>query len=175
VDYRVDAGGAEPPAHDAWILPLSLPHRLGVSEANLPAESYLAGRVRAAGGRIGLAWRGQPGNSNNGFRSLPEAVARRLLDLPGAISLEPADTGASDFQDTADIIAGLDRVISIDTSVAHLAGAMGRPVSVLLARHALDWQWPRGERSPWYPSARLFCQQTPGDWDTVIDRVVAAL
>jgi hypothetical protein len=175
VDYRPEDGDFITPPYDVWSLPCSLPDRLGATEATLPSPPYLFGRPRPAGGRIGVAWRGQPANRNNVFRSLPEAAAKRLLALPGAISLEPADTGARDFQDTADIIAGLDLVISVDTSVAHLAGAMGHPVFVLLARHALDWQWPRGERTPWYPSARLFCQHAPGEWDPVIDAVIAAL
>jgi len=104
---------------------------------------------------------------------MPEAEARRLLALPGAISLHPEDTGAADFQDTADIIAGLDLVISVDTSVAHLAGAMGKPVWVLVAAHAIDWHWLRDRSdSPWYASARVFRQAAPGDWASVVDRVV---
>jgi hypothetical protein len=174
VEYLPAEGGIKAPAHDVWSLPLSLPHCLGATLETLPPAPYLSGRARPAGGRIGVVWRGSPANRNEPFRALPEAAGRRLLSLPGAISLEPQDTGAQDFQDTADIIAGLDLVISVDTSVAHLAGAMGRPVWVLLAAHALDWQWPRTERTAWYSSARIFSQTTPGDWDEVVGRVIEA-
>ena len=169
------AGMVRVPAHDVWTLPMSLPHRLGVTARSLPNAPYLTGRPRAAGGRIGVAWRGNPANENDPFRILPASLAQRLLALPGAISLEPADTGALDFQDTADIMAGLDLVISVDTSAAHLAGALGRPMWVLLARHAFDWQWPRQGASAWYPSAGLFVQPRPGDWDAVVDAAIGDL
>jgi hypothetical protein len=72
-----------------------------------------------------------------------------------------------DFADTAAIVANLDLVISIDTSVAHLAGAMGKPVWILLCKSA-DWRWMlEREDSPWYPTARLFRQSTMGDWQAV--------
>jgi tetratricopeptide (TPR) repeat protein len=161
--------------HDYWTLPLSLPGRLGINAKNLPAAPYLFGEPLKSTGRIGVVWRGEPRNANNGFRSLPADIAARLLALPGAISLDPADTDAEDFQATADIIAGLDLVISVDTATAHLAGAMGRPVWVLLAQHAIDWQWPRTPTTPWYPSARLFVQPRPGDWASLVETVVAQL
>jgi len=76
-----------------------------------------------------------------------------------------------DFADTAAVIALVDLVVSVDTSVAHLAGAMGRPVWILLP-FSPDWRWTlAGERSPWYPTARLFRQPALGDWDSVIERV----
>ena len=159
------------PSHDYWALPLSLAHRMGMTVETLPSTPYLTGAPVKAGGRIGVVWRGEARNANDQFRSLPQAMAARLLALPGAISLDPADTGAADFQDTADIVAGLDLVISVDTAIAHLAGAMGRPVWVLLARHAIDWQWPRTASTPWYPSARIFTQPRPDDWESVIAAV----
>jgi tetratricopeptide (TPR) repeat protein len=161
------------PESDYWILPQSLPARLGATPQTLPNAPYLTGKPAAAGGRIGVVWKGEAANANNRFRSLPPEQAQRLLALPGAISLDPADTGAADFQATADIIAGLDLVITVDTATAHLAGAMGRPVWVMLARHANDWQWPREGASPWYPSARFFVQPTAGDWEPVIEAVLA--
>jgi hypothetical protein len=163
--------GYAPAMHDYWTLPFSLPRWLGAQADPLPTAPYLFGRPGLAGGRIGVVWRGQAANRNDAFRSLSEADARPLLALPGAISLEPADTGAQDFQATADIIAGLDLVITVDTAVAHLAGAMGRPVWVMLARYALDWSWPRQGASPWYPSARLFTQATAGAWGPVVAEV----
>ena len=70
----------------------------------------------------------------------------------------------SDFADTAACVAALDLVIAVDTAVAHLAGAMGKPVWVLIP-HVPDWRWMLARAdSPWYPSARLLRQKTPGDW-----------
>ena len=80
-----------------------------------------------------------------------------------------------DYLDTAAIVERLDLVISVDTSVVHAAGALGKPVWVL-SRHDACWRWLRNqERNPWYPSARVFGQPAPGDWNTVIARVREAL
>jgi ADP-heptose:LPS heptosyltransferase len=88
--------------------------------------------------------------------------------------LVPLTTGNT-YDDTAARVAELDLVISVDTSIAHLAGALGRPTWVLLA-HAADWRWHRdATRSAWYPTARLFRQPRIGDWDAVVREVVAAL
>jgi ADP-heptose:LPS heptosyltransferase len=89
---------------------------------------------------------------------------------------EPA-CQARDFADTAAIIANLDLVIAVDTAVAHLAGAMGKPCWILLADHMTDWRWlSERDDSPWYPDAvRLFRQQERGDWPAVVARVAVAL
>ena len=80
-----------------------------------------------------------------------------------------------DFSDTAAVLALCDLVVTVDTAVAHLAGAMGRPVWVLVP-FAPDWRWTRdGETTPWYPTARLFRQTSPGDWGGVIARVAEDL
>ena len=80
-----------------------------------------------------------------------------------------------DFADTAALVANLDLVISVDTSVVHLAGAMGKPV-FLLDRYDNCWRWLSGrEDSPWYPSLRIFRQQRSGEWEPVIARVATAL
>ena len=80
-----------------------------------------------------------------------------------------------DFADTAALIDHMDLVVTVDTSVAHLAGALGKPVWVLL-RHSPDWRWllDRGD-TPWYPSARLFRQPTVGDWRSVVNEVTAQI
>ncbi|WP_250454964.1 hypothetical protein [Caballeronia sp. ATUFL_M2_KS44] len=99
----------------------------------------------------------------------------QLDELPS--DLRPIDMTPHirDFADTACIVDKLDLVISVDTSVAHLAGALGKPVWIL-NRLAGDWRWLLDrEDSPWYPSARLFTQKTEGDWDEVIGRVVKRL
>src|SRR5207244_2355006 len=77
-----------------------------------------------------------------------------------------------DFSDTAGLVANLDLVITVDTAVAHLAGGMGKPVWVMLAKHA-DWRWMlEREDSPWYPTMRLFRQREAGKWDEVVERMM---
>jgi Glycosyltransferase family 9 (heptosyltransferase) len=165
------------PAADVWAMIWGVPGRAGVTLENLPSAPYLkATKTRSVGGRVGLATRGSPTNPNDAHRSLPAELAAELLMRPGAVSLHPEDTGARDFAETAEIIAGLDLVISVDTSVAHLAGAMGKPVWILISAMEDGWRWMRGRTdSPWYPSATLYRQQTVGDWRSVIDRVNADL
>jgi ADP-heptose:LPS heptosyltransferase len=81
----------------------------------------------------------------------------------------------TDFADTAAAISELDLVIAVDTAVAHLAGALGKPVWILLS-HVHDWRWLRSRNtSPWYPTARLFRQSAPGDWTEAIARVAEEL
>ncbi len=142
--------------------------------------------------RIGLAWSGRPTHPNDRRRSL---VLARLAPLAGVggvsfVSLQkplpPSDVAsmslfpglsdiAGDFGETAAMIVNLDLVISVDTAMAHLAGALGKPVWVLLPK-AADWRWMiERSDSPWYPTARLFRQKTSGDWDPVLAEVAAAL
>jgi tetratricopeptide (TPR) repeat protein len=143
--------------------------------------------------RVGLAWSGNPRHNNDENRSLPFAMLAPLLSLDVTfVSLQPqvrerdvealAASGAlrfedalSDFAQTSALIAALDVVITVDTSVAHLAGALGKAVWILLPT-VPDWRWLIGrDDSPWYPSARLFRQHRPGDWPAVIARVSDAL
>ena len=205
---RVIAKGDPLPEFD-WQVPLlSLPHRLGVTLASIPARvPYLRPppdrRVslpptrgnHPPALRVGLAWRGQPQHKNDGRRSLSFAALESLFTVPGATfySLQVAptaeftDAAASqntlidlenlihDYSDTAALMAQLDLVISVDTSVAHLAGALGCPVWVLLP-FAPDWRWLlERDDSPWYPTMRLFRQPAPGDWSSVVQSVRAAL
>jgi hypothetical protein len=144
--------------------------------------------------RIGLAWFGRPTPKNDHNRSVDFGSVLRLLDLDATfVSLQkesrPDDVAAlvdrSDilqfanelrtFADTAAVISNLDLVISVDTSVAHLAGALAKPVCVLLPLLP-DWRWLlERDDSPWYPTARLFRQNTRGDWWGVISRVFVEL
>lgn len=146
--------------------------------------------------RVGLAWAGNPAHRNDSRRSLPpravaavlaaaEAVpglrfsslqvGRRAGEAATLYGLADESAGLGDFAATARRIAGLDLVLTVDTAVAHLAGAMGRPVWLMLP-HAPDWRWMLGrDDTPWYASMRLFRQPAPGDWSSVAARVVAAL
>jgi hypothetical protein len=145
--------------------------------------------------KIGLAWAGSPAFSGDRTRSLSldrlaplTAVggarfysvqkgyaAGQAARPPAGMNLTDLSTELNDFTDTAAAISLMDLVITTDTSVAHLAGALGKPTWILL-RFAADWRWlEEREDSPWYPSMRLFRQSSPGGWEDVIGRVVAAL
>ncbi|MDB5802677.1 MAG: repeat protein [Rhodocyclales bacterium] len=145
---------------------------------------------------VGIVWAGSPGNSVDARRSLPaELMLDMLRERNGrvAVSLQLAPLGMeqieqqcrdgiiplldmlSDFSDTAAVIEQLDLIISVDTAVAHLAGALGKPTWLLLPAGP-DWRWGRqGERTDWYPSMRIFRQPTPGDWGSVVQAVQKAL
>jgi tetratricopeptide (TPR) repeat protein len=167
------SGSVEFPSPAAFVMSGDLAGRAGITRETIPGAPYLQAEPKAQGG-LGVVARGNPSHMNDGNRSLPPELAERLLALPGALSLAPEDTGAADFQATADRIAGLDLVITVDTAVAHLAGAVGKPVWILIPRLMTDWRWGEaGDTTPWYPSARLYRQQTPGDWTGVIDRIEA--
>jgi tetratricopeptide (TPR) repeat protein len=144
--------------------------------------------------RVALVWAGNPAHVNDRNRSLPLATLAPLLahDCVRFVSLQrdlragDAERLAAtpvlglgpeleDFDDTAAVLAQCDLMISVDTSVAHLAGALGRPLWVLLP-FASDWRWTVGdERSPWYPSARLYRQPQPGAWESVVSAVLKDL
>jgi len=157
------------------------PERLAVWQNRLPA-----GRRRA-----GFVWSGQPSHKNDSNRSIALSRLAALFENPliqyfslqsdlraadgealrGLPNLVHLGDGFRDFADTAAAIALLDVVISVDTAVAHLAGALGKPVFILLP-YAADFRWMRErDDTPWYPTAKLFRQPAFGDWDSVIDRV----
>ena len=94
---------------------------------------------------------------------------------PKGMQLIPINAAVADYADTAAIIDQLDLVVTVDTSVANLAGALGRPAWVVLAKTP-DWRWGlTGDVSPWYPSLRLFRQCVAGEWDSVIAAMTAEL
>ena len=161
--------------HDAWAMLGSLPLRFDTRLETIPSPTPIEAKARTSGG-VGVATRGNPEHPNDQNRSLPDSAAAALLAIPGAISLLPEHTGAQDMQETADLIAGLDLVISVDTSIAHLAASMGKPTRILLPNERCDWRWMReGERSPWYPSARLVRQAREQDWASVVEVIRAEL
>jgi len=144
--------------------------------------------------RIGLAWAGARSNTHDRARSCALAAFVPLLARDDAtwMSLQKGDgeeeiavlreasnlvlpDARNNFDGTAALIASLDLVVTVDTSIAHLAGALARPVWILLP-FASDWRWGDAQRTtPWYPTARLFRQRTPGDWAGVVADVAAAL
>ncbi len=177
---------------------------LGVARADeIPTAPYLApylaadpaavAQILASLGssddaKVGLVWSGRPENPNDARRSIAPALLSALQrpgvrlvslqkDATPPAELDCVDLGPrlKDFADVAAAIAALDLVITVDTATAHLAGAMGKPVWILLP-FAPDWRW-RLDRddSDWYPSARLFRQPSPGDWSDVIQTVAAQL
>jgi hypothetical protein len=155
-------------------------------------------RLPREGRRIGIAWQGSRDYRDDRRRSIPLPEFAPLAHLPGVRLVSLQKGGGSEqiaerpwreeitafgddldrdgaFLDTAAIMAALDLVVTSDTAIAHLAGALGVPVSVALC-HRPDWRWGvAGDRSPWYPAMRLFRQESPGDWAGVFARIAAAL
>lgn len=184
-------------------LPFLFGTRLDTIPADLPYLSaeperieHWAGIIGAPDGklRVGLVWRGNPRFENDADRSLPslgtlaplgDVAGVRYFSLQkGAAEAEAAqpspalpltDLGPSigDFADTAAIVMNLDLVVAVDTAVAHLAGALGRPCWVLLPDYKTDWRWLAArDDSPWYPEVlRLFRQRAAGDWTAVVEAV----
>ncbi|MBF0167554.1 MAG: tetratricopeptide repeat protein [Alphaproteobacteria bacterium] len=161
-------------------------------------KNRLAANKQRPGPWVGLAWQGNPGYHADRRRSPGLAPLLDLLDLP-AINLASLQTGigreqllrlsegpldlgneedpaiGSGFEGTAAIVSALDLVITSDSAIAHLAGALGKPLWILLP-HIPDWRWQmEGETSPWYPGAKLFRQPTPGDWATPVNAVIERL
>ncbi len=192
VDQVVDED--QPTAADRRIPLLDLPFLLGVEADGILQPPYLAAEpaliaewaARLGPGRkIGVAWQGAGADS----RSLPLAALAplqrdgvrliALIDAPSADGDPPVERLALDrtdaFVDTAAVMASLDLVITCDTSIAHLAGAMGVPAWVALKAQP-DWRWcAEPDRSPWYPSLRLYRQNSPGDWPSAVARMAQDL
>lgn len=187
------------PEHDLSASLLDLPRLLGRGAAS-PAAPYLHAPHPAsinAGGRyrVGLVWSGNPGHPRDRERSIPLDLLKPLFAISGiawiSLQLGPAKADVdrhglstelpdivrdvSDTLDTARILLALDLVVTVDTAVAHLAGALGCPVWNLIS-WIPDWRWGmHGATTPWYPSMRLFRQNKRGDWPTVIEAVAASL
>lgn len=172
-------------------VPYVFPGQQAIEEWRRVMAGFESGRRRQ---RVGLTWAGNPRHRNDSNRSLPLARLARLLELkealffslqkgPAAAQLSQLPPGQvhdlepklTDLEQTAAAILELDLVISVDTVVAHLAGALGRPVWLLLP-FAPDWRWMLDrEDSPWYPSMRIFRQSRRADWDPVVEAVSRAL
>ncbi|WP_374471443.1 tetratricopeptide repeat protein [Phenylobacterium sp.] len=167
----------EVPVTDHWALIGSLAGRLGPMDFR--PRPYLARTGRGASTsppqRIGFAWRGRSTHPNDAERSLPSPALLDRLNSAGRTFVDLTEP-VGDFADLAEVVEGLDLVVTVDTALAHLAGALGKPVFVLLPWWRQDWRWMQGRAdSPWYPSARLFRQPRRGDWRAVLDEVAEAL
>ena len=192
------AQGEPLPEFDVYLPLMSLPRVFATTCETIPPPLVLqvADAPRPAPGcRVGLVWAGNPKHSRDRLRSLSLATLKPLARVPGitfaSLQTGPAaaqieEHGAAfcfaedcshvrDFADTAEIIAGLDLVISIDSAVAHLAGSLGKPVWMLLA-NVPDWRWGfAGSATSWYPTMKLFRQAGPGDWSSVVAEIADQL
>ncbi len=172
-------------------IPSKVPYLTVPQEADIPRRHL----GEDDGLRVGIAWAGSPAHLRDRFRSIPLEFLKPLLELegarffslqlgPAAKQLSDADAphgvvdlapGIGDMAETEILIASLDLVIAVDTAVAHLAGALGKPVWVMLPR-VPDWRWFLDrEDSPWYPTMHLFRQSTLGGWASVVEAIRSAL
>jgi Flp pilus assembly protein TadD len=195
------AFGETIPAFDYFIPMSSLPRALGIKNTDdVPSAPYLRASTPehknpSSPLKVGLAWAGNPHHHHDACRSLRLQDLAPILNVPGvsfyslqqpvperdAVYLRSiSDIVCShrpfrSFLDTADFIAGLDLVITVDTAIAHLAGAMGKPVWLLL-QHSPDWRWQMDRTdSPWYPNTQLFRQTERGYWHPPVQRATEAL
>jgi tetratricopeptide (TPR) repeat protein len=201
---RIESGKEVPQGYDVHAHLMSLPHIFGTSLDTVPADvPYLAPAkdlvdkwAKRLGNdeelKVGLAWRGSPSHPNDKNRSSTPSIFLPLLgrpgvrffslqkgvhadDLPLPEGIEDVTDGFEDFSDTAACVSNLDLIISVDTAVIHLAGALASPVWVMLPVSS-DWRWMLDrDDSPWYPTMRLFWQRRWDDWDEVVDRIGQSL
>lgn len=169
----------------------TIPAKVPYIYADSGKAAYWQDRLTGDELKVGIVWAGRPLHTNDRNRSCKLKQFLPLSKIPGIelIGLQKGEAAAQtqnmsaeivltnygekfeDFTDTAGLIENLDLVISVDTAVAHLAGAMGKPVWVLLP-FVPDWRWMMNrEDSPWYPSMRLFRQKAHGDWAPVFQQV----
>ncbi|MBL8982429.1 MAG: tetratricopeptide repeat protein [Gemmatimonadetes bacterium] len=202
---QVVARGEPLPPYDVHASLMSLPGLCGTTLATIPARvPYIRTEPRAVAAlvtappgvlKVGIVWAGNPIHARDHLRSVSLAALRNAVERPGvrlfslqkgempeaelrrhaSASITDLAPHLADFRDTAAAIAQLDLVVTVDTSVAHLAGALGVPTWVLLP-HVPDFRWMlQREDSPWYPTMRLLRQATPGDWDGVFERLATDL
>lgn len=186
IDFRAERGDADA---DRWCATMSLPWLLGVKEEGaIPLEPWIRvpGPDRRTGRfRAGINWAGNPAFRFDRIRSTHLDVLAPLLELPGVdwVSLHKGHLeeeaarrglpeplrGAADFQDTAEVVAGLDLVVSTETAVPNLSAAMGVP-TILLAAVDHDWRW-----RTWYANVTVAAQSSPGDWGSAVTKAAEAV
>ena len=195
-------GNVSLPADTLQVEIMSLPHFFGTGADTVPApipylsvpaqvpnRAALEQAIQGPGRRLGLVWAGHPGHLRNLERNLPPELLELLAAAPDTtwFSLQKGEAPRpdlplvelgpllGDYADTAFALSRLDGLISVDTGIVHLAGAMGVPTWVLLPALP-DWRWQlERSDSPWYPGMRLWRQTRQWDWPEVLERVVAAL
>lgn len=171
-------------------IPTSLPYLKAPESKSIYWKARLGDKILP---RVGMAWSGAAGHANDRNRSVPLPKILPLLSCGAefhSLQKEYRDADRklviheerikdhcydlADFSDTAALIEEMDLVISVDTAVAHLAGALGKPVWIILP-HTADYRWMADRQdSPWYPTAQLFRQPAFNDWDTVIEKMVVS-
>lgn len=195
--------GSALPAADFYCPMMSAAHVLGITLETIPApipyvsvpSSAKAPKLLGEGLRVGIVWRGNPKHENDQFRSVPLSTLEPILRVQGAtfyslqvgqgldeierlppeIQIRDLRAELTDFATTAAVIAQLDVIITVDTAVAHLAGALGKTVFVLIAR-GNDWRWMHGRAdSPWYPSLRLYRQVPHREWGGPVRQIATEL
>lgn len=185
---QVVTRGHDVPSHAAQCSMMSLPAVLGTTLETIPEPAPIATVTRNIAyerGRVGLCWRGSTTHTNDRVRSMPFEATFSMLDVPGLAwqslqfgydvgpPMDPCPTG--DFLDTAKAIAQCELVVTVDTSVAHLAGSMGVE-TWLLVPFVAEWRWlDQRPDSPWYPSMTIWRQSKAGDWHELCQRVANAL
>jgi hypothetical protein len=175
-------------------IPANVPYLTAVPELKAAWQERLA-PLRASGRKlVGIVWAGRPTHPNDGRRSLPLDALAPLAEVEGvqlvslqkpvlardaerfaALGLTDWSAELTDFNQTLAMLTQIDLVVTIDSAVAHLAGASGRPVWVMMPSPA-DWRWMHGRTdSPWYPTMRLFRQDRPGNWGHVLGEIIGGL
>ncbi len=184
-------------SYDVDIEVMELPHALRTLRSSIPADVPYIDVAPHAGGAssvrekrdgglaVGMVWQAGDWDSS---RSVPAALLQPIARIPGvalhllqrgsALHAMPTNlgvnSGSDDILETARTMRALDLVVSVDSMPAHLAGALAVPVWTLLRADA-DWRWMQGPTSPWYPTMRLFRQETEGEWTPVLERVARDL
>lgn len=163
---------------------MSLPLIFGTRPDHVPVPASFRVEKRDIGARIGICWHGgarehdRIANADDQRRSIPWHEFHPIADIAPCVSLQEEDLagwGCKDWEDTAAIVKGLDLVITVDTAIAHLAGSLGVE-TWLLSRAGGCWRWgSSGERTPWYPSMRIYRQQVLCEWGPTVARVVSDL
>lgn len=190
--------GSEYPQFDYWSPLLSLPHYCDSDIDSVPPplpipQCYQASQAHHAGTRVGVCWSGNWLHKNDHHRSIELSKFTRILDVPGLdyVSLQhevrPIDQAAyaqlklvplqtKDFHETAKYLAGLDLVVTVDTSVAHMAASLAVETWLLIPFHSQDWRWLQSRSdSPWYPTMRIFRQPAEHAWPATLAKVRAEL